>query len=173
MLISQSSNFCLITWVSSSAFASELAFGFSLQPLRVSLCLSGGTDGRIATESLEEKFIQRLMLGNVMPEPPSHCSPELPCTLGPPRWQQWQRTRQPVQETQEMRVQSISGRAPGVRKWQPTPVCLPEKSHGWRSLVGYSPRGRKELDTTERLNFQLWYMFIHQMFVQLFHHGNR
>ena len=30
---------------------------------------------------------------------------------------------------------------------------LPGKSHGWRSLVGYSPWGRKELDTTERLHF--------------------
>ena len=39
------------------------------------------------------------------------------------------------------------------RKWQPTPVLLPGKSHGWRSLVGYSPWGRKELDMTERLNF--------------------
>ena len=38
------------------------------------------------------------------------------------------------------------------RKWQPTPVFLPEESHGQRSLVGYSPQGRKELDTTERLN---------------------
>ena len=38
------------------------------------------------------------------------------------------------------------------RKWQPTPVLLPGKSHGCRSLVGYSPRGRKELDMTERLN---------------------
>ena len=36
---------------------------------------------------------------------------------------------------------------------QPTPVFLPGESHGRRSLVGYSPRGRKELDTTERLNF--------------------
>ena len=35
------------------------------------------------------------------------------------------------------------------RKWQPTPVFLPGKSHGRRSLVGYSPWGRKELDTTE------------------------
>ena len=40
-------------------------------------------------------------------------------------------------------------------KWQPTPVFLPGESHGWKSLVGYSPRGRKESDTTERLNFQL------------------
>ena len=39
------------------------------------------------------------------------------------------------------------------RKWQPTPVFLPGESHGWRSLVGYSPRGRKESDTTERLHF--------------------
>ena len=37
------------------------------------------------------------------------------------------------------------------RKWQPTPVFLPGKSHGQRSLVGYSPWGCKELDTTERL----------------------
>ena len=35
------------------------------------------------------------------------------------------------------------------RKWQPTPVSLPGKSHGQRSLVGYSPWGRKESDTTE------------------------
>ena len=35
------------------------------------------------------------------------------------------------------------------RKWQSTPVCLPEKFHGQRSLAGYSPWGHKELDTTE------------------------
>ena len=35
------------------------------------------------------------------------------------------------------------------RKWQPTPVFLPGESHGQRSLVGYSPQGHKELDTTE------------------------
>ena len=38
-------------------------------------------------------------------------------------------------------------------KWQPTPVFLPGKSHGQRSLVGYSPRGRKELNTIEQLHF--------------------
>ena len=45
------------------------------------------------------------------------------------------------------------GKIPWRRQWQPTPVFLPGKSHGWRSLVGYSPRGHKELDTTERLHF--------------------
>ena len=39
------------------------------------------------------------------------------------------------------------------RQWHPTPVLLPGKSHGQRSLVGYSPWGRQELDTTERLHF--------------------
>ena len=37
-------------------------------------------------------------------------------------------------------------------KWQSTPVFLPGESYGQRSLVGYSSWGRKELDTTERLN---------------------
>ena len=39
------------------------------------------------------------------------------------------------------------------RQWHPTPVLLPGKSHGWRSLVGCSLWGRKESDTTERLHF--------------------
>ena len=39
------------------------------------------------------------------------------------------------------------------RKLQPTPVLLPGKSHGWRSLVGCRPCGQEESDTTERLHF--------------------
>ena len=42
---------------------------------------------------------------------------------------------------------------PWRRQWHPTPVLLPGKSHGQRSLVGSSPRGRYESDTTERLPF--------------------
>ena len=41
------------------------------------------------------------------------------------------------------------GKIPWRRKWEPTPVLLPGKSHGWRSLVGYRPWGRKESDTNE------------------------
>ena len=52
------------------------------------------------------------------------------------------------------------------RKWQPTPVFLPKKSHGCRSLVGYSPWGHKELDTTELLSMHtcmgfLVYLLLH------------
>ena len=39
------------------------------------------------------------------------------------------------------------------RQWHPTPVLLPGKSHGWRSLVGCSLWGRWELGTTEWLHF--------------------
>ena len=45
---------------------------------------------------------------------------------------------------------------PGVswrRQWQPTPALLPGKSHGRRSLVGYSPWGCEEADRTERVHF--------------------
>ena len=41
------------------------------------------------------------------------------------------------------------GKIPWRRKWQPTPIFLPGKYHGQRSLVGYSPGDREELDTTE------------------------
>ena len=39
-----------------------------------------------------------------------------------------------------------------ARAWQPTPVFLPGESHGWRSMVGYSPWGCKESDTAESLS---------------------
>ena len=39
------------------------------------------------------------------------------------------------------------------RQWQPTPLLLPGESHGQKSLVGYSPWGCKESDTTKRLHF--------------------
>ena len=40
-------------------------------------------------------------------------------------------------------------------KWQPTPVLLPGKSHGRRSMIGYSPWGRRESDKIEWLHFTL------------------
>ena len=52
---------------------------------------------------------------------------------------------------QESRVQSVSWQDPLVRKWQPTPAFLPGESHGQRSLVSYSPWGRRESDSTEQL----------------------
>ena len=44
---------------------------------------------------------------------------------------------------QETWVQALGQKIPWRRKWQPTPVFLPEKSHGQRTLAGYSPGGQK------------------------------
>ena len=46
---------------------------------------------------------------------------------------------------QETQVRSLDQRDPWRRKWQPTPVYLHGKSRGQRSLVGYSPWGRKRV----------------------------
>ena len=42
-------------------------------------------------------------------------------------------------------------KTPWMRAWQATLVFLPGEFHAWRSLMGYSPRGREELYTTEQL----------------------
>ena len=50
-------------------------------------------------------------------------------------------------------IGSVSGprKIPWRRKWQPTPIFLPEKFHGQKNLVGYSPVGRKDSDMTENM----------------------
>ena len=53
---------------------------------------------------------------------------------------------------QETWVWALGWEDPLERAWQPTPVFLPGESHGRRSLVGHSPQGCKESDTTERLS---------------------
>ena len=54
-----------------------------------------------------------------------------------------------LQETQVTWVQSLGQQDSLRRELLLTPVLLPGESHGWRSLTGYSPWGRKELGTTE------------------------
>ena len=67
-------------------------------------------------------------------------------SLGLPRWLRWLSVcLQCGRPGFDPWVRKI----PWRRKWQSTPVLLPGKSHGQRSLVGYSPWGCKELDTTE------------------------
>ena len=61
----------------------------------------------------------------------------------------------PVVKNPPARAGDIREEVPSLRKipwrkaWQPTPVFLPEESHGHRSLTGYSPSSHKELDMTE------------------------
>ena len=60
------------------------------------------------------------------------------------------------------------GKIPWRRKWQPTPVSLPGKSHGQRSLVGCSPWGLKEPGTNEQLTLTYLPVFLPREF-----HGQR
>ena len=55
-----------------------------------------------------------------------------------------------MHETQEMQVQSLGREDLLEEELATTPVFLPGKPHGQRSLVGYSPKGRKESDMTEQ-----------------------
>ena len=49
----------------------------------------------------------------------------------------------------KLRFNPQNGKIARRRKWQPSPLFLPRKSHGQRSLVGYSPKGLEEWDATE------------------------
>ena len=60
----------------------------------------------------------------------------------------------------ETRVRSLGREDPLEKEMAIHPVLLPGKSHGWKSLVDYSPWGHKELDMTQRLHFHFLYTSI-------------
>ena len=67
----------------------------------------------------------------------------------------WLNGKEPTCQSKKNKRHSFDpwvGKIPWRRKWQPSPVFLPRKSYGQRSLVGYSPWSRKELARTERLS---------------------
>ena len=70
--------------------------------------------------------------------------------LGLPRWLNGKESTCQCRRHKRHRYDSWVRKISCHRKWQPTPVFFPGKSHGQRSLVGYSPWICKELDLTER-----------------------
>ena len=60
-------------------------------------------------------------------------------------------------------VQSLVGKIPWRMEWLPTPVFLPTEFDGQRSLEGYSPWGRKELDVTFTFTDFIWASLVAQM----------
>ena len=67
---------------------------------------------------------------------------------------------------QENKVQSLGQEDPLEKEWQPNPVFLPGDSHGERSLVGYSPWGRKESDMTEQLSLSSYSSKVRQLSIE-------
>ena len=64
----------------------------------------------------------------------------------------WLSGKESTCQCRKPRLDSWVEKIPWRRKWQPTPVSLPGKSHGQRNLAGYSPWGHKESDMTEWFN---------------------
>ena len=67
---------------------------------------------------------------------------------------QWVKKLPAVGDTQEMWFLSLGREDPLEEEWQSTPGFLPGEAHGQSSPVGYSPKGHKESDKTERLSIQ-------------------
>ena len=67
----------------------------------------------------------------------------------------WLNGKELIYQCRRCRFNPWVGKIPWRIKWPPTPVFLPGKSHGQRSLVGYSPWGRKESDRTEHKTLSL------------------
>ena len=65
---------------------------------------------------------------------------------------QWEKILSATQETQETWVHSLGQEDPLEKEMNPLQYFLPEKSPRQRSLVGYHPKGQKELDRTEQLS---------------------
>ena len=72
--------------------------------------------------------------------------------LGLPKWLNSKEPAFQRRRHKRLGFNSWVRKMPWRRKWQPTPVFLPGKCHGQRSLVGYSPWGHKASDMTERLS---------------------
>ena len=69
--------------------------------------------------------------------------------LGLPRWLSGKESACQCRRRRRYRFDPWVGKIVWRRKWQPAPVFLPGKSHGQRSLAGYSPWACKESDMTE------------------------
>ena len=73
-----------------------------------------------------------------------------------PRWQWWKRPAGQCRRRKRCGFCPWIVKVPRTRAWQPAPVFLPGEFQGQGILVGYSPWGHKELDTTEQLTLSLW-----------------
>ena len=78
-----------------------------------------------------------------------HCLPYCTVHFGLSRWLSGKESSCQCRRCKRHEFKPWVRKTPWRSKWQPTPVFLPGKSHGQRSLVGYSLRSRKESDITE------------------------
>ena len=113
----------------------------------------GETDKEGSSKSSEEQLSSSGWTRNTEAQKPSRGGQErhvLPI---------WLRSKEFACQCSRHRLDPWIGKIPWRRKWQPTAVFLPGKSHGQKGLVGYSSWSRKESDMTERLTVSLFFFF--------------
>ena len=108
---------------------------------------------RIKKKHISKKPCQLIILKSAKEIQWSLLYAEYTSKNGPPRRCSGKEPACQCGKQQRHRLDPWVGEIPWRKKWQPTPVLLPGKSHEQRSLVNHSPWGLKESDTTERLHF--------------------
>ena len=107
---------------------------------------------RFHTERLAGRLLEVISVAPSFLEEASTLGAILPCELGFPDGSAETESACSAGDTRELGSIPGVGKSPWGREWLPTPVSLPGESHGQKSLVGYSPQGCKESDTTEQLS---------------------
>ena len=96
-------------------------------------------------------------------------SPSPTMSIGLPRWQS---SKESTCQCRRLRFNPWVRKIPWGRKWQPTPVFLPGKFHGQRSLVDYSLWGHKESDRTKWLSTMTIKSVVIVLWSVLYFHSN-
>ena len=144
LLLSRFSHVRLCATPETAAHQAPLSLGFSKQeywsglPFPSPLCES---------EKLKVKLLSHVRLFAT----PWTAAYQAPPSIGFSRQEYWSGLPLPSPQCRRPGFNSWVGKIPWRRKWQPTPVLLPGKSHEQRSLVGSSPWSRKESEMTEQM----------------------
>ena len=119
-------------------------------------------------EKLSRYFLISISFYNLVPFTSRIIFAASPTCLGLPRGHSGKESTCQCRRRKKYMFDPWVGMIPWSRKWQPTPVLLPGKSHGQRSLAGSSPCGHKESDMTEWLSTHAYYSFIKRIAHLLF-----
>ena len=122
------------------------------EPVSTRVCLSPSPDPCLPRQETQEMRVSSLGWEDTLEEGiATHFS-----ILGLPWWLRQERI---CLQCRRPRFGSWIRKVPWRRKWQSTPALFSGKSHGRRRLIGYSPWGCKQLDTTEQLHFLSFFLW--------------
>ena len=167
-------SYCFVTWFFSEYPSIPFLLTWKVKVLVIQLCLTlcGPVDCSPSGSSVYGIFQARILKCIAIPfsrkGDPSPGSPDPGIKPGPPALQADSLPPEPPEkQCRRPRFDPWIGKIPWRGEWLPTPVFLPGGFHEQRSLEGYSPQGRKELDMTDWLTHT--HKHRHLMGLQIFH----